>query len=285
VLSKLLVAIYRVVHGKLGLPGAGWLIRRMIPVAPGLKAYSLQVEGVGTAILDFRDTAAFGLLNVVLGDYGDDDELFRCLDRLLKPGDVFWDIGANVGYLALYFARPPHQLKEIHAFEPNPRARITLESLFAGHPVVRVHAVGLGEKNEQLAMNVAPGGSQLGTLLRKVEGGESVLVDIHQGDQYRVKERLPAPDVIKIDVEGFEPQVLRGLSETIREKRPAIVMEHIWLSDADLSALIPESYRILFIMPDGSLRTDFSLRMKGLNALLVPLEAALPPGLSVTPNS
>jgi FkbM family methyltransferase len=281
VLPKLLVAIYRLVHGKLGLPGAGWLIRRMVPVAPGLKAYALEVEGAGTAVLDFRDTAAYGLLNVTLGDYGGDEHLFRCLDKLLKPGDVLWDVGANVGYLALYFARPPHQLREIHAFEPNPRARITLESLFARHPVVRIHPIGLGEKDEQLAMNVAPEGSQLGTLVRKVEGGECVMVNIHQGDRYRVKERIPPPDVIKIDVEGFEAQVLKGLSGTIREKRPAIVLEHIWLSDDDLTGLLPESYRLFFIMPDGSLSTDFSLRMKGWNALLLPSERALPSGLIV----
>jgi FkbM family methyltransferase len=285
VLSKLLVTIYRLVHGKLGLPGAGWLIRRMVPFAPELKAYPLKVEGAGTALLDFRDTAAFGLLNVTLGDYGDDHHLFRCLDKLLKPGDVLWDVGANVGYFTLYFASPPHQLKEIHAFEPNPRAQITLGSLFAGHPVVKVHSVGLGDKDERLAMNVAPDGSQLGTLLRKVEGGQTVMVPIHRGDQYRIQARIPPPDVIKIDVEGFEPQVLQGLSGTVREKRPAIVLEHIWLSDADLSGLVPESYRIFFIMPDGSLSTDFSLRMKSWNALLVPSESTLPSRFSVDSNA
>jgi FkbM family methyltransferase len=257
----------------------------MIPVAPGLKAYPLQVPGAGKAIVDFRDTAAFGLLNITLGDYGTDDQLFRCLDEFLKPGAVFWDVGANVGYLTLYFTRPPHRLKEIHAFEPNPRARITLESLFAGHAVVRVHPVGLGERDEQLEMSVAPEGSQLGTLVRKVEGGQSVTVRICAGDRYRAQERISPPDVMKVDVEGFEPHVLRGLRETIREKRPVIVLEHIWLSDAELTGLIPEAYGIFFIMPDGSLSADFSVRMKSPNALLVPSEVVVPPGLKVVPKA
>jgi FkbM family methyltransferase len=285
VMSRLLVAIYSLIHGKLRLPGAGWLIRRMVPFIPRLKAYPLPIYGVGTAIVDFRDTAAFGLLNVALGDYGDDRHLFECLDKLLKPNDVFWDVGANVGYLTLYFAKAPHRLKEIHAFEPNPRALVPLQSLFRNHAVVRIHPLGLGETDAQLPMNVSPDGSQLGTLLRPVKDGQSVAVHICQGDRYRAQEGISAPDLIKIDVEGFEPQVLRGLRETIRAKRPAIVLEHIWLSDADLATLVPDSYRLFFILRDGSLSTDFSTRMNGWNALLFPSEKNLPSELRLDSKS
>lgn len=276
-ISKLLVCIYSVVHGRLGLPGAGWLIRRLIPFVPGLTAYELRINGFGTARLDFRDTAAFGLLNFTLGDYGDDAHLLRWLDSALKPGDVLWDVGANIGYFALYFARPPHQLKAIHAFEPNPRAFTPLQSLFAGCEHVKVHAVGLGETDRTLEMNVSPIGSQLGTLVRTVEGGKTVSVDIRAGDNYRQEQGIPSPDVIKIDVEGFEPRVLEGLAGTIREKRPIIVLEHIWLSDEELTNLVPADYRLYFLMPDGALSEDFQTRMKGWNAVLMPHRIHLPP--------
>jgi FkbM family methyltransferase len=270
VLSKLLVALYCFVHGKLRLPGAGWLIRRMVHVAPGLKAYPLRVDGFGTAIVDFRDNAAFGLLNVVLGDYGDDSHLFHWLDSQIRPGDVLWDIGANVGYFALYFARPPHRLKAIHSFEPNPRALRTLQSLFANHPCVSVHPVGLGEHDQQLPMSVAVEGSQLGSLVRTIEGAGTMMVTIRRGDDYQRETGIPAPNIIKIDVEGFEPQVMKGLTATILDKQPLIVLEHIWLSDEQLAHLMPKGYEISFLMPDGSLSKDFATRMQVSNAVLTP---------------
>ena len=127
-LSKLLVGFYRVVHGKLHLPGAGWLIKRLAPVVPGLQAYPVAVAGVGVAVLDLRDEAAFLILNATLGELGTDAVLISFLESVLQPGNVLWDVGANVGFVSGYFAHPRFQLSSLHAFEPNPNPRKTLHS-------------------------------------------------------------------------------------------------------------------------------------------------------------
>jgi len=272
VIAKLLVNFYRLVHGKLHLPGAGWLIRRLLPYVPGLYAYPLKVPDVGTALLDFRDEAAFGLLNFQLNDLGNDAPLVHHMEAVLEREQVLWDIGANVGYVCMYFARPCHQLSAIHAFEPNPVALKSLRSLFRSHLRVTVHPVGLGARDDQLEMHIPPNGSQLGSVVRKMDRGERVLIQVRAGDAYRKEQQIPLPDIVKIDVEGFEPSVFSGLPETIAQTRPIIFFEHLWLNDDQIRKLVPPDYTLLFILQDGTLTADFVRRTKGHDAVLVPTE-------------
>jgi FkbM family methyltransferase len=220
-------------------------------------------------MLDFRDEPAFGVLNYLLSDFGDDTQLIGRLEQLLRPGDVMWDVGANVGYLAMHFARRLPPLSSIHAFEPNPAALKTLGGLFVEYPRVQVHPVGLGLKNEFLELQTLPTSTSWGTVARKIEGGTGTKVPIRRGDEYRREKGIPFPDLIKIDVEGFEPHVLAGLRETISHAKPVIVVEHIWLSDEQLREICPDGYLIYFIMEDGTLSSDFGKRMQGYNAILV----------------
>ena len=272
-LSKLLVGFYYFVHGKLHLPGAGWLIRRMRPWVPGLRAFPLVIPNVGTAVLDFRDEATFGLLNYHLGDYGTDRWLLTQLEKALFPGAVLWDVGANVGYISMYFAKAPHRLAAIHAFEPNPVPLKTLQTMFKDHAVVTVHPIGLGRKDEMVEMTISSAGSAWSSVVRGgFEDADKMTIQVRSGDRFLKENDIPLPDVLKVDVEGFEAEVLAGLEQTIRERRPVIILEHICLSDAQLKQNIPENYLLLFIMEDGTVTPDFTNRMAGYNAILLPVE-------------
>src|SRR5262245_14344611 len=63
-LSRIIVAFYLFWHGKLGLPGAGWLIRKLQRVVPGLESYSFALRDLGTVTLDFRDETSFEILDL-----------------------------------------------------------------------------------------------------------------------------------------------------------------------------------------------------------------------------
>jgi FkbM family methyltransferase len=272
--SDLLVGLYRFVHGRLHLPGAGWLLKSLTPMLPGLQAHPFPVPEVGVALLDFRDVAAFGMVNLLLGDLGNDANLYRCLEAALQPGDVFWDVGANIGTLSGHFAHPRFKLSSLHAFEPNPGPLKTLQSLFSAHARCIVHPFGLGDKDQVIAMSLSSAGSCVGSMARDFHEGRQIQVQVRRGDDVRRELRLPAPHVIKIDVEGFEPSVFAGLTETIAEHRPILVFEHIFLSDEQIGELTPKGYQIFFIQDDGSITTDFSLRRQGHDALVVPAEKA-----------
>ena len=277
-LSQTMVCGYQLVHGKLGLPGSGWMLRRAAGCWRGLQRYPFPIPGVGTALLDFRDAGAYGMVNAAAGEWENNGPLLTLLTSLLAEGAVYWDIGANVGYLAQHFARPPFKLRHMGVFEPNPRALQTLQSLFSQLAFVSVHPVALGARDETLQMQSSPQGSPEGSLVREMPGAVSFTVPVRRGDDYRRAQNLPMPTVIKIDVEGFEPQVLEGLRDTIREGRPAIIVEHIWLSDDQVLALVPEGYDMIFMLDDGTHTREMAVRGRGANALLAPKElvSALP---------
>ncbi|MEI7728153.1 MAG: FkbM family methyltransferase [Verrucomicrobiota bacterium] len=275
VIAKLLVRNYCFVHGTLKLPGAGLLLRRCLPFVRGLWDYPLHIPEVGTARLDFRDDGAFGMLNVVLGDYGHNTHLFRCFDRLVKPNQVLWDIGANIGYFSLYFALQPRQLQRLHSFEPNPAALTTLQSLFQNHPWVTVHPVGLGMTDQELTMSVPPGATPCGSLVRELPNGRKVLIQVRHGDRYAREQKIDLPDLIKIDVEGYELEVLAGLSGIIAAKRPVIIFEHGLLSDNQFSQIqhkVPPDYLLNLLSDVGVPVADLTRRNVGNDAILVPKE-------------
>jgi FkbM family methyltransferase len=273
--SDLLVGFYRLVHGRLHLKGAGWLLRRLAPMLPGLQAYPLLVPEVGVALLDFRDTGAYSLVNLFsLGELGSSANLYRRLEQALQPGEVFWDVGANVGAVSGHFAHPRFKLSSLHAFEPNPGPLNTLQSMFSGNSRCVVHPFGLGDQDQMITMNLSSDGSLVGSMARDFQGGQQIQVQVRRGDAVMRDLRLPAPHVIKIDVEGFEPSVFAGLTETIAKHRPILAFEHIYLSDEQIKELEPTDYLLFFIQNDGSMETDISRRAHGFDAMLVPAEKA-----------
>jgi FkbM family methyltransferase len=272
--SELLVKFYQVVHGRLHLPGAGWLLRKLAPALPGLQAYPFPVPEVGVALLDFRDVEAFGMVNLLLRDLGNNANLYRCLEAALQSGDVFWDVGANVGTVSGYFAHPRFKLSSLHAFEPNPGPLKTLQSLLSGNSRCLVHPFGLGDKDQMINLSISSAGSSVGSMARDFHEGKQIQVQVRSGDVVRRELQLPAPQVMKIDVEGFEPNVFAGLSETISQHRPIIVFEHLFLTDKQINELMPKDYLLYFIQDDGSIATDYSVRRQGHDAIIVPVEKA-----------
>jgi FkbM family methyltransferase len=272
VLASALVRFYFLVHGRFRLPGAGWLLRRVARVVPGLRAFPLDVPGVGMAEVDFRDEAVFTLLNLGLGELGNHAALISWMERCLAPGAVLWDVGANVGFVSAHFAHPRHRLGAVHAFEPAPGPLRVLDSLFRGHKLVRVHPFGLGARDEELALRVQPGSSAYSSLKRELDHATTVPIRIRRGDEVQRELFLPPPDVIKVDVEGFEPQVFDGLRETLRVRKPVVFFEHIMLTDEQVRALQPDGWTLRFILDDGRLAEDFRERMRGHDAVLLPPE-------------
>jgi hypothetical protein len=105
-LANFLVRFYRVWHGRLGLKGAGWALRRAARVVPGLPAYPLVMQDGTRVTLDFRDMSAWYWLNLDLGDpHFEEEGLFRAMRARITLDSVVWDVGANAGVLSYVLAR------------------------------------------------------------------------------------------------------------------------------------------------------------------------------------
>ncbi len=268
-MADILVRFYLFWHGRLKCPGAGVLLRLFRSVLPDLRNYPLTFPGTGTTRLDFRDQASFSLLNYKAGDWGNHRFLLQAMAERLHPGEVLWDVGANVGLVSLYFSQPTFGLKIIHAFEPSARPRKSLQALWGSHGRVCVHAFGLSSSGRQGRMKSRGGDSSYGTVVGAEDplGGEPIRLE--SGDAL-VASGMDRPHVIKVDVEGHELEVFDGLAQTIRTYQPIIFFEHIFLSDDQLLSLTPPGYRLNFLLEDGSWTSDRKRRLLGHEALAEP---------------
>jgi len=142
------------------------------------------------------------------------------LRRFVRRGDLALDIGCNVGSYAFELAR---LTGNVTAFEPNP-ALVKLVKSY-GFPGLRVEAVALSSSNGTAELTVpAGGGHALGSLkgeLFRGQNTETVTVPTRTLDRFGFgKVRF-----IKIDVEGFEEEVLAGAAETLRASKPVLLIE------------------------------------------------------------
>ena len=124
-IAQLVVALYRFWHGRCHLKGGGYFLKKCSEFLPGLQNYPLQIEGLGTVPVDFRDSSGFVWLNHLLGEKLDtkvmEQGLFHALDRVLKEEDVFWDVGANIGTISVHVVTR-HRHVRIFRFRTQPQA-------------------------------------------------------------------------------------------------------------------------------------------------------------------
>jgi FkbM family methyltransferase len=142
----------------------------------------------------------------------------QVLTRHLGPGSVFYDIGANVGFLTLVGARLVGPSGAVWAFEPNPETIPVLRRNVAlngfRHVTVVESAVGARVGRARLVSD-DPLTAHLGTA--------GVSVDVTTLDA--MLEQLRPPDLVKIDVEGAEADVLAGMRKTLDEFAPVVICE------------------------------------------------------------
>lgn len=163
---------------------------------------------------------------------------------------TFMDIGANIGNHSLYMAK---QVGMVYAFEPFAKVRETLNRHIEinGLRNVQVFPFALGEENAVLPF-FSGSDENLGTASfcpdHHAGNQPAGSLEIRIGDEVAVAEKLQRIDLLKLDVEGFEPPVLRGLRETLKRDRPLMIVELTPTtraqlgSEAVLKALFPENY-------------------------------------------
>jgi FkbM family methyltransferase len=138
----------------------------------------------------------------------------------LDKDDIFYDIGANVGAYTILSGL--HVGCQTIAFEPHPKTFSFLEkniSLGIKSGNIKLFNIGLGSKAEKIKFT-----SDLDTVNHVALDGYENLIDV---DIFVLDElSLPTPTVIKIDVEGFEWEVLNGAKLTLENDRlQAIIIE------------------------------------------------------------
>ncbi len=145
----------------------------------------------------------------------------RAFQEVVRQGSVVYDIGANVGFYTLLASKLVGRSGQVYAFEPAPRNCRLLQRHLEMNGVDNVSVVQMavfstnGEALFDSSANHSMGHlAACGTL--KVP---TIAIDRFVFDQ-----AMPAPEVIKIDVEGAELEVLKGSYQTLCRHRPLILL-------------------------------------------------------------
>jgi FkbM family methyltransferase len=165
-------------------------------------------------------------------------EVERTFLGLLSPGDVVYDIGANIGWYSLLAARAVGPAGRVFAFEPSVSNAFYAQSNARrnGFPNITVVPAALTDEDGWLSFLL--NGSLEGRLAkddterqaqRRARRGQPSLerefVAAATLDRWLAQTGETPPTVVKIDVEGAEVGVLRGMRSTISTSRPALIVE------------------------------------------------------------
>ncbi|WP_158623978.1 FkbM family methyltransferase [Corallococcus llansteffanensis] len=186
-----------------------------------------------------------------LREYGEYSELeMEMLGRFLKPGDTVVDLGANIGAHTLFFARHVGPSGRVIAFEPQRVVFQTLCANVALNSVTNVWALQAGAGEAQGQTRLPPMDYS-----RSDNFGAVSLDDAEEGEPVPVRTvdslELTSCALLKLDVEGWEAQALRGAKATLERCKPLLYLENHNAHNAE--ALIAQvqaaGYRIHWHLP------------------------------------
>jgi FkbM family methyltransferase len=157
------------------------------------------------------------------GEY--EPPLMRFLRTHQTAGWTCFDVGANVGAVALALAKYSGAQGSVYAFEPGPPNLLRLGNNFALNPELQARTqilpVGVGETPGELWWAEEQGNP--GNAL--LSGAGTHRIRVVTLDDVAREHRIDRVDFIKIDVEGMELQVMRGAEGLLRNSRPALYFE------------------------------------------------------------
>jgi FkbM family methyltransferase len=151
-------------------------------------------------------------------------------EAFVRPGATVFDVGANVGFLTAIAARLTGPGGRVIAFEPLPAnaAQIRANAAMNGFAHVDVRTEALGNIDGEMPFLVSAE-SSWGKIRLEHEtvAGQvrEIPVRVRTLDGLRRENEVPAPDLIKMDIEGGEAALLEGAGETLRRDRPVLLIE------------------------------------------------------------
>jgi len=163
--------------------------------------------------------------------YGYEPEVTNFIDIVLSSKGGFCDIGANWGFYSLFVATKPGYSGKVHAFEPLKSSFQDLKSVVEG--------AGLGDRIDihEMALSDHRGAGKM-VIPDKLNSGLAVLIEEGKGGVTigLLDELADKPHIIKVDAEGYEPEIISGGLGLISGSRPFIIFE----SNCNLSGVSQE---------------------------------------------
>ena len=228
------------------------LVRRAVAaLLPPPRGYTFLRTSWGVPILA-DPSRVIGRSILTTGIY--DLAVSEALARLISPGDTVLDAGANVGYMTVLASVATGPDGRVVSFEPHPElfaiVRQNVAAVGKQLPAGRteLHQAALGAEPGLAELRLPPGFDTNDGLARidptATPGGQTVSVPVETLDDVLGDETAA---VLKLDVEGYEPQVLRGSTRALAERRVRhIVFEDHALDNSEVARILREAGYHLF---------------------------------------
>lgn len=161
-----------------------------------------------------------------------DFEIRRLIENILKPGDIFVDVGANMGYFSAVAANAVGPRGQVHCFEPVPKYAEYIQELIDLNPDYTIHlnrhALGNESSKATLYENRCNTGGH--SLLKEYVGDlvqDAYEVRVERLDACLKQKQLRTVSLIKIDTEGYDFPVLLGLESFLSstDRLPIMIAE------------------------------------------------------------
>jgi FkbM family methyltransferase len=205
----------------------------------------VQVEGAELAV-DLRD---HGVGRNVFLRRAYDRLGLECLRKFLKPGMVFVDIGANIGCYTVMGARCVGPTGVVVAVEPEPHNFALLSRNVASNRLTNVRTAQVALGDQPGAASLFRSASNFGDhrLYGKSDDQrEATAVEVTTLDDLIDRCGLPSVDFIKMDVQGYEGKVTRGMKRVLESRNNLSVLTEFWPNGLRWAGDSPEQFFAAF---------------------------------------
>jgi FkbM family methyltransferase len=172
----------------------------------------------------------------------------EALRRTVSPGDVVLDLGASDGVFSLIAAWLAGPTGRVFSFEPHRRAAeaIRAHATANGFSNVEVLELAVASRTGQVEIVITddPAWSILAAVGDHPRAVARRRVDAAAVDDLIARGTIPAPDVIKVDVEGSEVDVIAGMSDLLRTNGPTLIVEMHDTNAAFVEAIAAYGYEL-----------------------------------------
>jgi FkbM family methyltransferase len=170
----------------------------------------------------------------------------------IRPGDCVWDVGANIGIYSGLFSDAVGSAGKVISFEPSSACILMLDAQSQDHSngaSWQVVPVALSDKDGESWLSVENGETFPGNHLASCDEGRVVPIRTRRGDSL-VAEGYEAPTFMKIDVEGYEGEVLDGMGSSLDLSSLHTVCVEVHFSILDGREKPQEPARIVRLLED-----------------------------------
>jgi len=149
----------------------------------------------------------------------------------IAPSDSVYDIGANRGFYTQKFLEKTPQGK-VFAFEPVPECNQVIQQLSGTSKHLFLNQMEVGSSKGVVPMSIGTDVLNATSTIKNQKNENDIMVEIDTIDNI-VSYNKSVPNVLKIDVEGFELEVIKGMKETLKNSTVQVIAMEIHFSSME----------------------------------------------------